>query len=309
MNLPPDLVRAAARTPFYRSLLAGARPRPALPSWPPVDLEALLRGQEARDDPFGGRRDPRRPPRAVIQAGDGLPLYWALGRTEMAEAARALAHSWRGLGIRPGQRVAIYDYGTSPLTLFASAHYLPYLRAGAADLLGCVPICNDGLPEMAFRALHLLRYVRPQTLFVNGEAMEALLSQALRQGWRAEGLDCTVVVSTDEEAVPPAGRRRWSEGLGLPVRSLLRADAALFFAYPCPQGEGYHASPRHYLLEVLSEEGRQPVGEAEVGLLTVTNLFLRSCPVIRYVTDLRASLRPGPCPCGAPEPAILPAEP
>lgn len=305
MTLPQELMRAAARTPLYRSLppTRGADRR-ELTAWPPVSLEALLR---AADDPFGGRRDPRRRPRAILQVADGLPLYWALGQGDMAGAGAALAHCWRRLGIGPGDRVAIYDYGTSPLALFASRHYLPYLPAGAADLIGCTPICNDGLPELASRALHLLRYVRPRVLFVHGEAMEALLTQAARGDWPPPGLHCTVVVSADERIAPSGQLSRWARGLGLPVRQLLRADAALFFAPPCPDGQAYHPSEEHYLPEVLSEDGLRPLPQGQIGLLAVTNLFLRGCPVIRYVTDLRASLRSGPCPCGARGPAIVPA--
>lgn len=300
MPLPQELVRAAARAPLYRSRMSaqtGAGGQ--LASWPPIDLESILRCQAESDDPFGGRRDPRRRARAILQVGDGLPLYWALGRQDMAGAAAALAHCWRQLGIGAGDRLAVYDYGTSPLALFASASYLPYLRAGAAEIIGCTPICNDGLPELASRALHLLKYVRPKAMFVNAEAMEALLAQAVRSSSHLDDLTCTIIVSADEQPVPRRQLARWTRRLGLPVRQLLRVDAALFFAAPCPVSDAHHASSAHYLAEVLSEEGRQPLTAGEAGLLTVTNLFVRTCPAIRYVTDLRAALAADPCACGA----------
>jgi phenylacetate-coenzyme A ligase PaaK-like adenylate-forming protein len=217
----------------------------------------------------------------------------------MEGAAQVLVHCWRGLGIGPGDRVAIYDYGTSPLTLFASSSYLPYLRAGAADLIGCTPICNDGLPELAARAIHLLKYVRPEVMFANAEAMEALLAQAAGARSHLDGLACTIVVSADEQAIRPEQMARWRQGLGLPVRQLLRADPGLFLAVPCAVCDAHHASKDHYLLEVLSEDGHEALPAGEVGLLTVTNLFVKTCPIIRYVTEVRAALVPARGSCGA----------
>ncbi len=308
MILPPGLVRAAIRTPLYRSQMPPSQAdRQRLACWPPMDLDTLLRSRAEHDDPFGGRRDPRRPVRVILQVGDGLPLYWALGPRDLAGAAAALAHGWRQLGLGPGDRVAIYDYGTSPLTLFASSSYLPYLGAGAADLIGCTPICNDGLPELASRALHLLQYVRPKVLFARAEAVEALLAQAPGARPFLEGLGCTVVVSADEQPIPSEQVARWQRKLSLPVRQLLRADAALFFAAPCPATQAYHVSKAHYLVEVLAEGGREPLSPGEVGLLTITNLFLRTCPIIRYVSEVRAALAAGPCLCGSEDLAVLAA--
>jgi phenylacetate-CoA ligase len=267
-------------------------------------MEALLRAGKRGRDPFGGRRDHSRPARVILQVADGLPLYWALGPREMAGAAAALARCWQQLGIGPGDRVAIYDYGTSPLALFASASYLAYLRAGAADLIGCIPICNDGLPELAPRAVHILKYVQPKVMFVQAEAMEPLLAAQARAGDPA-GPPCTLVAAADEQTASPSQLQRWARRVGRPVRQLLRSDAALFFAAPCPSRSAYHASGAHYLLEALSEGDRQPLPPGEVGLLTITNLFLRTCPVIRYVTDLRAALMAGPCPCGESDYTIL----
>ena len=310
MDIPEDLAQAAAAAPLYAPLVHD-KPASALRSltaWPPLDLERLLGAQRDLDDPFGGRLNGSARAGTMFQVGDQLPHYWAMAPQELAAAGHVLADCWRKLGIRQGDRVAIYDYGTSPLTLFASASYIPHLPTGAAEILGCTPICNDGLPEFASRALHLLQYVRPRLLFARGEVMPALVSQAAREGAFLGSLTSLVVVSSDEELASPAEAHRWSRGLGVPLLQLLRVDAALFFAPPCQLGGAYHADDRWYLVEALSEPELMATKEGTPGRLAVTNLFLRTCPTIRYVSDIRASLRRNACRCGWQGTTITPAE-
>ena len=56
----------------------------------------------------------------LIQAARDLPIYWALAANDLSALSRLLAGAWTGLGIAAGQRVALYDYATSPLVVYAS---------------------------------------------------------------------------------------------------------------------------------------------------------------------------------------------
>lgn len=310
MDIPEDLARAAASAPLYAPLIGGKSTSSlrSLSVWPPVDLEGLLRAHTDLNDPFGGRLHDGAGALTMFQMGDQLPLYWALLPNEMAAAAEVLAECWSTVGIRQGDRVAIYDYGTSPLTLFASANYIPHLPTGAAEILGCTPICNDGLPEFASRVLHVLRYVRPQVLFVRGDVMPALVSQATKEDVDFSSLTSLLVVSSDEELADPGDTIRWSRQLGVTVTQLLRVDAALFFAHPCQLGDAYHPNDLRYIVEAVSERELTPVKDGDPGRLTITNLFLRTCPAIRYVSDIRARVRRIQCDCGHQGTKIMPAE-
>jgi phenylacetate-coenzyme A ligase PaaK-like adenylate-forming protein len=259
---------------------------------PHVDLHGLVARAEADGDPFAGRRDPSSASACVLQAGDRLPLYLALAPGDMAGAARALAASWRLYGIGSGDVVLIYDYGTSPATLFASWSYVPGLRAGAADLLGAVPICNDGLAEFAPRALHVLRYLRPRAVFVDAEVMPVFVRRAAEARFDVGEHTRMIIVSADEEAARPGDLAAWSAALGVPVRSMLRSDPALFFAGQCEAGV-FHADAASYAVEVVP-------GDGGAGRLCVTNFFLTATPVIRHVTDIVATVDASPCRCGAP---------
>jgi len=280
--LPRSLVEVAARAPLYRRRLGQATSR-RLEAWPLVDMEALL----AQGDPFGGRLPEGATPPVVVQVGEGLPLYWGLVGGDLEAMADVLAFCWRRLGLRRGDRVAIYDYGTSALVMFASRAYTPHLRSGAAERLGCTPICNDGLPEMAPRALHLLTYVRPRLLFLGEEGAEALLHHLQARGATLAGLVERVVLAPDERPLSPQEVGRWQEALGVPVAQLLRADICMLLAPPCPCGLGFHLPPP-YVVEVGPE-----------GRLTVTHRRLLGCPVVRHVTDIKVGrLEEGRCPCG-----------
>ena len=89
-----------------------------------------------------------------------LPAYSNMGSSmtyaELDRSSRDFAaYLQRTLGLRKGDRVAIFDYGTSPLSYLAASSFTPYLDRGAADLLGCLPVCNDGVANMSPRAVEI----------------------------------------------------------------------------------------------------------------------------------------------------------
>jgi len=290
MNFPDWLIAAGRRVPLYQSL-------PERPVWPSYshtaeDLEAVA---AARGDPFGGRHDTEHPPDVLIQAARGLPIYWALAASDLSALSTVLAGSWTRLGVTSGQRVALYDYATSPMVVYASRAYVPHLDAGAADILGCLPICNDGLPDLADRCIHILEYVKPSVLFVEAELMDPFLRAMERKGSRTVS---RVVVTSDEAPVRLGRIKEWGALLGTEVQQMLRADAPLFFAPPCTtEPNTLHPDEDSYRIEVLSPDSPE-VRPDDVGQITVTNLAIRSSIVIRYVTNIEGSVRDGTCRCG-----------
>jgi phenylacetate-coenzyme A ligase PaaK-like adenylate-forming protein len=290
MNLPDWLIGASRRITLYQSL-------PMRPSWPlyshtAEDLEAVA---IECGDLFGGRHDIEHPPDALVQVARGLPIYWALTASDMDRLSTVLAGSWTQLGITAGQRLAFYDYATSPMVVYASRAYVPHLDAGAADKLGCLPICNDGLPDLADRCVHLLEYVKPSVLFVDAELMDPLFRSLKRKGSR---IVARVVVTSDEAPVGLAQIREWGALLGTNVLQMLRADAPLFFAPPCAtEPMTFHPDEVAYRVETLRPDLPE-IRSDDIGRITVTNLAIRSSIVIRYVTNVEGIVRDGRCRCG-----------
>jgi len=294
-----SLLRYAARySPFYRRKLGkGFADPPDLAAFQrrvPLTLIDELLEEVRSGDPYASRCC-NASPQVCLQLEYDSPLYLALSPAELQLYAEALRRCWLGLGLAAGYRVAIYDYGTSPLSYLASAAFIPHLKEGAADALGCLPICNDGLPEMAYRAVHILRYLRPHILFLRQECLYPLLEQAGHQGLElAEHLQA-LVVSANEEIADEGTRRQWREKAGVPVYILPRADAALFLAGECRHCHALHSWPDLYLLEVVDEYSLEPLPSGQRGLLTITNLCARTCPSIRYVSQLTVTLTQGGC--------------
>lgn len=246
-------------------------------------------------DPFGGRRNPSSPSDVLVQTASDLPLYWSFSRHDLRSMADVTAAVWRHLGVRPGSGVAFYDFATSPTVLFGSRSFISFLEAGAADQLGCLPICNDGLPELADRCVHVLEYMRPETLFVDTGLMGPLI-RALTEH-PISHRPSRVVVAGDED---PADRDRldsWSASLGCEVIPLLRVDAGLLLAPPCATDPAaFHPDPASYVVEAWN--GGHSDVETAVGRLVVTNLALESTVVHRYAPALWGLVSDGPCACG-----------
>lgn len=284
--LPRWLSEAAVRVPFYRTV-----PERGWPQFSHID-DDLVAFASRFGDPFAGRVDSTAQPLALLQAAQGLPVYSALGRHDLIALAQSLAVTWRSLGVVEGECVLLHDYATSPLVAFASRSFLPHLDRGAADILSCTPICNDGLPEFAERCIHILDYAAPGTMFLDGDSvvpvLDALASRrpSLRR----------VVVSADESLVTSEQLVAWRRAFGVEVIQLLRSDAAHFFAPPCPLQSGTYHPPPRFLTEAVTTEDVMR-GSSE-GRICVTNTAVRSTIVARYVTSLTGRISADRCRCG-----------
>ncbi len=151
-----------------------------------------------------------------------------LSREELEGYAEALARAWAALGVGRGDRVAIYDYGSSPVAYLASAAFAPYLERGAAERLGATALCVDGLPDNAKRFAHVLRHFQPHFAFVRTDLVPLLVAGPT--AIPAELRSARLVVSADEDVPTPRERAAWEREWGGGVSVLERSDAAAFVA-------------------------------------------------------------------------------
>lgn len=179
--------------------------------------------------------------------------------------AERLGRAWGLLGVGEGDRVAIYDYGSSPIAYLASAAFAPYLERGAAERLGATALCVDGLPDNAKRFAHVLRHFQPRFAFVRADLVPLLVSGPTAVP--AELRTARLVVSADEDAPTPGERAEWSRAWPGGVSVLARRDAeALVELEPGPYLEPVETAPRERLEadamarlgEVLERGGELP---------------------------------------------------
>jgi len=270
----PDL----AGRPFY-----DARPDPdgGIAAW---TLDDLCDFAAAAGDPYGGRLAgghfaistegwgaDRLPPFSLqLEAGEP-PVWVGVDGSELAQWSTALERLLARWGVNAGDTVGYYEYGSSPLVLLSAGSYVPGLGRGATDRLGADMFCNDGMGNMALRMAEAIRVVAPAAMVVRAD-VAAPLTEALEMSgvWLPDVLRWAAITVPDG-APFPADVARWSERWGLPVRRLLRADAAFLLAGDCPACELFHVDGEFYDLEPL------PGGD-----LAVTTRFATTTPAVRY---------------------------
>jgi phenylacetate-coenzyme A ligase PaaK-like adenylate-forming protein len=256
-----------AEYPFYRARIgADGRPRP----WELIELENFATNNSG--DHFAGRaRDARVPKFALqLEATAEPPIWVALDPPGLDRWAGVIERMWRRWGTAKGETIAFFEYGSSPLVLLASSGYVAYLRRGAAERLGLISVCNDGVAAMAGRMVTIVETLRPSMLVVRRDlavpfamALEAAgVNLANRVRW--------VAVCEVEGALSKTDADQISARLGVPVWRVLRSDAAFFLAGECPGCRTFHVD-REYRPEQLDS-----------GHVAVTTLFANVCPAARF---------------------------
>ncbi len=272
--------RKLAECRFYRERMgADAKPIP----WGLAELEAFAAIDPG--DPFAGRVRQGLAPKFSLQLeATADPSIWiALDPPELDRWAGVIERMWKRWGTVPGEAIAFFDYGSSPLVLLASSGYVGYLRRGAAERLGLTAICNDGVAAMAGRMVTIVEALEPSMLIVRRDlatpfslALEAAgTNLADRVRWVAisEVEGCTNRRETDQ----------LSARLGVAVWRILRSDAAFLIAGECAGCRAFHLD-RAYFAERLSS-----------GHVAITTRFAQTCPAVRFNIGL-AKLIDGGCP-------------
>jgi hypothetical protein len=255
----------------------------------PWDLDDLTGGADG--DPYAGRVRPGTRPAVSLQveASYERSVWVGAQGDELQRWSFVLEAMLRRWGLEQGELLAFFEYGSSPVVLLASRCYLPHLREGAADRIGCSVVCNDGVASMAPRMVEVVRLARPAGLFVRAD-VAAPFTDALADAGVELGAVCRWAALLDVDGAPRAAERdRWREAWQLPVHRVARADAGFFLAGECASCGWFHVDTGAYELEPL-------VG----GDVAVTARFARICPAVRLNLGPGAIHEPG---CGAePEP-------
>jgi phenylacetate-coenzyme A ligase PaaK-like adenylate-forming protein len=245
----------------------------------PWTLEDLCRFAASAGDPYGGRlaggvfdaAADRLPPFSLqLEAGEP-PVWVGLDAGELAQWSAALERVLARWGVTAGDTVGFYEYGSSPLVLLSAGSYVPGLGRGATDRLGLDMFCNDGMGNMALRMAEAIRVVRPAAVVVRADVAAPFTEALEMSGVWLPDVVRWVAVTVPDGAPFDADVQRWSERWGLPVRRVLRADAAFLLAGDCAACGLFHLDADLYELEAL------PGGET-----AVTTRFAATTPAVRY---------------------------
>ena len=264
---------------------------------PILRLEDLEEVRSSTGDPFSGRKCQGKAAQLTFQleTGEEVPLYIALSRSDLRLYAQSLSYCWRLLGLTKGDRVAIFDYGSSPISYLASSAFMPYLYRGAAEELGCIPLCNDGVSQMSQRAIEIIRFIRPRVFFIRSDCLFPFSQEVKRQGISLPDYIESLVVTEDDGIPSIRSCQTWASALGVPVYRLLRVDVAMFLGVECPHCHLLHVNSELYFVEAAQKGQDGMPGRNSPGVLTITNLFARMTPTIRYVSHVQGVLMEPGC--------------
>jgi len=296
-----QFLRISAGSPLYRKKFGGLATEIAdfkdfSARIPLTTLEELVAEKISSGDPYASRLCGNGAPLVTFQLeyDTETRLYLALSRQDLKKYAEALRRCWSLVGLRKGDAVAIFDYGTSPVSYLASSAFTPHLSQGAADALGCLPICNDGVANMSQRVVEILKFIRPKALFIRSDCLEPFSIESERQLGSLSAYTGALVVTENEGCLTKVERDAYEKRLGLPVYRLLRIDAGMFLAMECPECRLFHSWKELYYIESVTRAG-DDVDEGGQKSLAVTNWFARTCPAVRYLSQVKGSVHSAGC--------------
>jgi phenylacetate-coenzyme A ligase PaaK-like adenylate-forming protein len=142
--------------------------------------------------------------------------------------------------------------------------------------------------------LRLLRAFRPDVITGFSQALRRLANGVLKEGMR-DVVAPRLVFGGGEQIDGPT-RADIKAAFGVePIDKYATAEAGCV-AWECPARSGYHLSADNVVVEFL--RNGQPARLGEPGHVTVTPLYLRAMPLIRYDLGDIATPMAGGCPCG-----------
>jgi hypothetical protein len=238
--------------------------------WTLDDLEDFA---ASSGDAFGGRvAAGAATPVALQIEATSEPIVWtALDGRELEAWAGSLASLWRRFGLARGETLAFFDYGSNPAVLLSSVNFVPQLRRGATDRLGATAICNDGVASMAGRMASILEVVRPAAMVVRRDLLAPLADALKTTGPDPRGIVRWIAVVEVDGAASRSQIAPYEKLWDVPIRRLLRADAACLVAGDCDACGLFHLDRSRYALEERD------------GSILVTTRFAKLCPTVGYV--------------------------
>lgn len=285
------LSHCAGKVPWYRGRLTSDARTVSLEMFPLLDKRMVrAAGDELRAEGFHGKLIPLA---TGGSSGEPLRFFSDALRESSQLAAKQRSRAW--YGVHAGHRVT--DLWGSPLELAPKAR-LRKLSAWAlgAGLLPAFSLSDAQMAGFAERlrgtdvlygyASALARYAR---FLIAGDAR--LPPGTLR-----------LVVSTAEVLLEQE-RAQMCEAFGAPVANEYGCRDGGLIAHECPRG-ALHVQHDTVHVEILRADG-SAAQAGEEGEITVTNLWARGYPLIRYRTGDRAAWSARGCDCGLPHPVLV----
>lgn len=176
----------------------------------------------------------------------------------------------RVMGYRPGQKLMLITAGHNRTRALMRWHY-------------------TSIESSAEQLIEQLNKIRPSVLYGCTTPLRLMALHAQKSGLRIH--QPNAVIST-AETLDKATRTLLKETFGASVYDLYGLTEMGLVAWQCPEQDGYHLSEDTTIIEFEHDEHYQS------NRLIMTNLELKSMPLIRYQTGDLAKAMDDNCSCG-----------
>ncbi len=292
-----DLVRLAARTPFYAETLA--RPEEFRTIADLAKLPVLTKAQIEANTPPGGTRLLGAGGRADWRGGyvtrsggsTGEPKFSYLSGREWEELLAVAVRNFRAMGLKPGDRMANFMLAGDLYGSFVSFDHINR----ALDLVS-FNFAQSNDPEFFAK-------VARQFEIRAVEGMPSTLIPLLRGAKRQDPafrLDTIIYAGMPMAEAELEWMRR---ELGAKrIASVIGTTETGQYAYQCEAQTGrFHHLVDDYVYVEIVDEDAKPVAPGEAGKILVTALRKTSIPTLRYEIGDRGRILPASCRCGRTE--------
>jgi phenylacetate-coenzyme A ligase PaaK-like adenylate-forming protein len=314
-----DLLAWSRRVPFYRRLWTGIAPDAGLDALPPVTKKMWVESfDETVLDPEVRYETLWRHMQDVTRVGEPWLGRYSVCRSSGVSGKRSLfvldqagmdvcwslwlTRAWLPW-LRPDGVARFARRGGRVASLIATnGHFASAALIRRPSPIGAIANARSStlsIHKPVGRIARALAHWQPAALVGYPTILDQLAVEQL-EGRLA--LDVVLAVSVSEW-VEAAARARIEAAFGCPLRDSYAASEFLAIGFGCPEG-WLHVNADWVVLEPVDESFR-PVPPGETSHTTlVTNLANRVQPVVRHDLDDRVTVRPDPCICGSPLPAV-----
>ncbi|MDF1522819.1 MAG: hypothetical protein P1P87_08375 [Trueperaceae bacterium] len=260
-----------------------------------ADVRAFLADPARAGQPFLGRytvvttSGTTGEPARLLHDGHAASVYDALW-------------NWRAFLPRVGVGELLRPDFSEALLIATGAHFagvahFERIRRRVPWMASRLRIVPVGWPLASIVAA--LNELRPRALSGYPTALE-LLAEEQRAG-RLRVRPRLVVASG--EALSPAARAAIGDAFGVPVLDVYGSSEFLYLAFGCEHG-WLHVNADWAILEPVDAAYRPVPPGVPSDTVLLTNLVNRVQPIVRYDLGDGVLVRPDPCPCGSPFPAL-----
>ncbi|MFB0563603.1 MAG: phenylacetate--CoA ligase family protein [Candidatus Lokiarchaeia archaeon] len=280
---------------------------------PTITKDEIREDISETNDPYGGTRCiPEEETCGIVELFDEFPpqndpLYNVFTREDFTNWVEIFARYCTMMGMKKGEGMLIQGVlDPTDSYVFPLHNINPYFSPSVSQIFGGLSLgMAVVMPRMlasgidGVKAFNWIKFFKSTVLFISPDLLRQIVILAEAEGMSTRDLGVKIIVYPDhEELLKPSNRKEIEEIWGANVFSMICVPMAGFHAIDCRKYNGLHVWEDLFIVETVDAESNEPVSVGETGKLTVTNLFAKGSPLIRYKTSIDVELKEDTCACG-----------